>query len=111
MSLRRSKLYQSIYDPSQTASVVWEQCFDYLSNKKDINIRDEENGGTILHALVENDDKFRSAVAIQVIYLVASSGLDLNVKDKEGNTCLHYVVRKKGAYRFMVALLRYRIVL
>ena len=106
MELRKTKIYNGICDPNVSTDSVWNMFNDFLMTKKNINLQDTVTGKTFLHILADNGQRFTTPAGVIVVYLVASSGARLDIKDNEGDTCLHAVARVAGTYRFIRALMR-----
>ena len=65
---------------------------------------------TYLHLVADNHVKFSDARALPVVYMLCYVGIDVSAQDKEENeTALHRLVRKPGAHKIILALLRYSI--
>lgn len=105
MNLRKTKLYKTISSGSPDA--VMKSLWDYLKSGKDVNIRDEESGGTLLHLLVDYGERFCEPDTIQAIYMMVCKDIDIDARDTDGETALHKVMRKKGTYRIMMAIIRF----
>ena len=104
MNLRKTKLYKTIV--TGTPDAVMKSLWDYLKSGKDVNLRDEETGGTLLHLLVEYGERFCEPDTIQAIYMMVCKDIDIDAQDDKGETALHKVMRKKGTYRIMMAIIR-----
>ena len=104
MNLSKTKLYKTIQtgNPEQVMKALWE----YLKTGKDVNIKDEQTGGTLLHLLVEYGDRFSDPETIQAIYMLVCKDIDIDAQDNKGDTGLHKCFRIPGTYRIMMALLR-----
>lgn len=85
---------------------VMKNLWEYLKSGKDVNIKDEVSGGTLLHLLVENGERFCSPETVQAVYMLVCKDIEIDAQDTSGDTGLHKVMRKKGAYRIMMALVR-----
>lgn len=105
MNFRKSKLYKTIVSgtPDNVMKMLWE----YLKSGKDVNLKDENTGETLLHLLVHYGERFSSPDTIQAIYMLVCKDIEIDAQDNLGETGLHRVMRKKGAYRIMMALVRY----
>ncbi|XP_062571871.1 uncharacterized protein LOC134233834 [Saccostrea cucullata] len=104
MNLRKTKLFKTINtgNPKQVMGALWE----YLKTGKDVNLRDEETGGNLLHLLVNHGENFADPETVQAIYMLVCKDIDIDATDNTGETGLHKVMRKKGTYRIMMALIR-----
>ncbi|KAK3096982.1 hypothetical protein FSP39_005355 [Pinctada imbricata] len=104
MNLGKTKLYKTILsgNPEQVMKSLWE----YLKTGKDVNIKDENTGGNLLHLLVEHGQRFCSPETVQAIYMLVCKDIDIDAQDNHGDTGLHICVRIPGTYRIMMALLR-----
>lgn len=107
MDLSKTKLYRAIKDPKTSIRELWEVSNDFVNSKKNINIKDSLTGENFLHVLASHGGQLTSSCGVTVIYLMASSGIDLDTRDRLGDTCLHKAVRVKGSYRIVEALMRY----
>jgi len=104
MNFRKSKLYKSIVNG--TPDTVMKSLWEYLKTGKDVNLKDETTGETLLHLLISYGERFSSPQTIQAIYMLVCKDIDIDAQDDKGETGLHKVMRKKGAYRIMMALVR-----
>uniref|UniRef100_A0A8W8HLX3 Uncharacterized protein n=1 Tax=Magallana gigas TaxID=29159 RepID=A0A8W8HLX3_MAGGI len=104
MNLRKTKLFKTINtgNPKQVMGALWE----YLKTGKDVNLRDEETGGNLLHLLVDHGENFADPETVQAIYMLVCKDIEIDAQDKDGETGLHKVMRKPGTYRIMMALIR-----
>lgn len=104
MNLRKTKLFKTINtgNPKQVMGALWE----YLKTGKDVNLRDEETGGNLLHLLVDHGENFADPETVQAIYMLVCKDIEIDAQDKNGETGLHKVMRKPGTYRIMMALIR-----
>lgn len=91
---------------SGTPDAVMKTLWDYLNSGKDVNMMDETSGETLLHLLVRHGERFCSPETIPPIYMLVCKDVDIDAQDNDGQTALHLVMRKKGAYRIMMALVR-----
>lgn len=105
MSLQTTKLYKSIINDDLDQIVL--QMLNYVRGGGDMNVCDGVTGETFMHHVINHVHKFMDPKTVSLLYLVACKPIDLNAQDSDGNTALHKVVRKKGAYRAMVALIRW----
>lgn len=63
---------------------------------------------TYLHLIADNYEKFCDSRALPVVYMLCYVGIDVSAQDKEeSETALHRLMRKPGAYKIVVALLRW----
>ncbi|WAQ98893.1 hypothetical protein MAR_023266 [Mya arenaria] len=106
MDLSKTKLYKAIKDPSLSASEVWRMCKEYVSSRKNINVMDRTSGETFLHVLAGHGGHVLTPWGVSTVYLLASSGLNLDARDTHGDTCLHKAVRVPGSFRVVEALMR-----
>lgn len=104
MNLRKTKLYKTVVSGSPDA--VMKSLWEYLKSGKDVNLRDEETSGTLLHLLVEYGERFCEPDTIQAIYMMVCKDIEIDALDNKGETALHKVMRKKGTYRIMMAIIR-----
>ncbi|XP_071118452.1 putative ankyrin repeat protein RF_0381 [Haliotis cracherodii] len=104
MSLQTTKLYKSIINDDLDQIVL--QMLNYVRGGGDMNVCDGVTGETFMHHVINHVHKFMDPKTVSLLYLLACKPIDLNAQDSDGNTALHKVVRKKGAYRAMVALIR-----
>ncbi|KAL5004081.1 hypothetical protein ScPMuIL_017537 [Solemya velum] len=102
--LRTTRFYQAIL--SKNITDIRDECFKYIMSGKDINLKDISTGDNYIHLIAELPDKFSDAYGVTVIYMMCCRGIDLDHRNKKGQAPIHMVVRKHGAYRFMVALAR-----
>lgn len=105
MNLRKTKLYKTVVSGSPDA--VMKSLWEYLKSGKDVNLRDEETSGTLLHLLVEYGERFCEPDTIQAIYMMVCKDIEIDALDNKGETALHKVMRKKGTYRIMMAIIRF----
>ncbi|KAL5005264.1 hypothetical protein ScPMuIL_018720 [Solemya velum] len=105
MNLRKTKLYKVLMSGSPEA--IMKAMMDYLGSGKNVNLRDEMTGGTLLHLMVEHGERFCSARTVPLIYMLACKDVDVDTQDDAGETGLHKVMRKRGCYRILVALMRF----
>lgn len=105
MNLRKTKLYKTVV--TGTPDAVMKSLWDYLKSGKDVNMKDEETGGTLLHLLVEYGERFCEPDTIQAIYMMVCKDIEIDAQDTKGDTALHKVMRKKGTYRIMMAIVRF----
>lgn len=89
-----------------TPDAVMKSLWDYLKSGKDVNMKDEETGGTLLHLLVDYGERFCEPDTIQAIYMMVCKDIEIDAQDIKGDTALHKVMRKKGTYRIMMAIIR-----
>ena len=104
MNLRKTKLYKTVV--TGTPEAVMKSLWDYLKSGKDVNMKDEETGGTLLHLLVDYGERFCEPDTIQAIYMMVCKDIEIDAQDEKGDTALHKVMRKKGTYRIMMAIIR-----
>lgn len=104
MNLRKTKLYKTVV--TGTPDAVMKSLWEYLKSGKDVNMKDEETGGTLLHLLVEYGERFCEPDTIQAIYMMVCKDVEIDAQDIKGETALHKVMRKKGTYRIMMAIVR-----
>lgn len=105
MNLRKTKLYKTVV--TGTPDAVMKSLWDYLKSGKDVNMKDEETGGTLLHLLVDYGERFCEPDTIQAIYMMVCKDIEIDAQDIKGDTALHKVMRKKGTYRIMMAIIRF----
>lgn len=105
MNLRKTKLYKTVV--TGTPEAVMKSLWDYLKSGKDVNMKDEETGGTLLHLLVDYGERFCEPDTIQAIYMMVCKDIEIDAQDEKGDTALHKVMRKKGTYRIMMAIIRF----
>lgn len=104
MNFKKSKLYKTIVNG--TPEVVMKALWDYLKSGKDVNLKDETTGESLLHLLVRHGERFCTPETIQAIYMLVCKDVDIDAQDHAGETALHIVMRKKGTYRIMMAIVR-----
>ncbi|KAH9518987.1 hypothetical protein Btru_008846 [Bulinus truncatus] len=102
--LKATKLYRVIAKGRRTQ--ILKVSREYFKLCKDPNIRDSDTGGSLLHHIVSHHEKFNNPEMMTVVYMLGLMDIDVDVQDYNGDTALHCVVRQKGAYSIMVALLR-----
>lgn len=105
----QTELYKSICkgDPDAVFKALNYYCpYSGVMTGEDLNIRDTVTGGTYLHLIMQKADLFKDPPTVTVIYGMACMGIEVDAKDDDGNTCLHLVVKKEGAYRILIALMR-----
>lgn len=105
----QTQLYKSICD--EDAEGVFKALNFYcpysgVVTGEDLNIRDTVTGGTYLHLIMQKAESFQEPSTVTIIYGMACMGIEVDAKDDDGNTCLHLVVSKEGAYRILIALMR-----
>lgn len=62
---------------------------------------------TYLHLVAENYEKFTDSRALPAVYMLCYVGIDVSAQDTdEQETALHRLVRKQGAHKIIIALLR-----
>ncbi|GAB1605030.1 uncharacterized protein LOC115220444 [Argonauta hians] len=109
ISYTDTNLYKAIKrgNPAEVFDTLNEYCVysDSLTGEN-LNLKDPSTGGSYLHLMIDNCHLFMEPPTVTVIYGMACMGIDIDVQDYEGNTCLHKVISKKGAYRILVALMR-----
>ncbi|CAI9733959.1 Ankyrin repeat [Octopus vulgaris] len=104
-----TNLYKAIKrgNPSGVFDTLNEYCvYSESMTGADLNIMDPYTGGSYLHLMIENAHLFKDPPTVTVIYGMACMGINIDAQDFEGNTCLHNVMEKEGAYRILVALMR-----
>ena len=106
MDLSKTKLFKAIFDPKVKEFDLLKLCHDYIDSKKNVNLTDDVTGQTFLHVMCGHGGKMRTPWGVPVIYLMASSGLNLDARDIEGDTCLHKAARTPGSFRIVIALMR-----
>ena len=106
MDLTVTKLYQTIKDPDVSARDLWKACDAFINSKKNINITDSNTGQTFLHVLTGHGGHVVKPNGVPVVYLMAISGVDVNARDHNGDTCLHKAARASKSYRVVEALIR-----
>lgn len=104
MNLKKTKIYKLIATGNKDA--VIKAMYDYLKSGKSPNTRDSETGGGLLHHIVSHAERFTDPDVCVVLYMLACKDVDVDLQDNVGETALHKVVRKKGAFRIMQMLLR-----
>ncbi|XP_071118626.1 uncharacterized protein [Haliotis cracherodii] len=104
MNLKKTKVYKLIATGNKDA--VIKGMYDYLKSGKSPNTRDSETGGGLLHHIVSHAERFTDPDVCVVLYMLACKDVDVDLQDNVGETALHKVVRKKGAFRIMQMLLR-----
>ncbi|XP_052794687.1 uncharacterized protein LOC128227844 isoform X2 [Mya arenaria] len=104
MSLRKLKLFKIIQ--TGTTEMILKALMDYLKSGKDPNIRDEVTGGTLLHLIIENGDKFITGQTVSGVYMLVCKDIDIDAQDNLGETGLHKAMRINGGYRIIIALMR-----
>lgn len=105
----QTELYKSICkgDPDGVFKALNYYCpYSGVMTGEDLNIRDTVTGGTYLHLIMQKAELFKDPPTVTVIYGMACMGIEVDAKDDDGNTCLHLVVKKEGAYRILIALMR-----
>lgn len=107
MDLTRTKLHRAIRDASISSKTLWDMCNDFVKSKKNVNITDNITRENFLHVLAGHGGSLTTPWGVSVIYLVASSGVHLDARDRLGETCLHKASRVPGSYRVVEALMRY----
>ncbi|XP_041369600.1 uncharacterized protein LOC121383575 [Gigantopelta aegis] len=103
MSLRSSRLYGAI--ESDSLDDIVNELITFCRSGNDINVQDTVSGETYLHHIVRHYRRFSDPKNVSLLYMVGCK-LDVDAVDADGETALHKVVRKNGAYRLMVAMLR-----
>ncbi|KAL3866690.1 hypothetical protein ACJMK2_043971 [Sinanodonta woodiana] len=104
MSLRKTKLFKIIQ--TGTTEAILKCLWDYLKNGKDPNVRDEVTGGTLLHIIVENGDRFCTGQTVSGVYMLVCKDIDIDSQDNKGETALHKTMRIEGGFRILLALMR-----
>ncbi|XP_067666645.1 putative ankyrin repeat protein RF_0381 [Haliotis asinina] len=104
MSIQTTKLYKSIISDDIDQIVL--HLLNYVRGGGDMNICDSVTGETFIHHVINHVHRFMDPKTVSLLYLLACKPIDLNAQDCNGDTALHKVVRKNGAYRAMVALIR-----
>ncbi|XP_041367616.1 uncharacterized protein LOC121382159 isoform X2 [Gigantopelta aegis] len=104
MNLKKTKVYKLIESGERNA-VIKGMC-DYLKSGKNPNTRDAATGESLLHHIVRHADRFSQPDMVLVIYMLACKDVDVDAIDNMGETGLHKVVRQKGGYRILIALMR-----
>ena len=104
MNLRKTKVYQVIVNGSREA--ILKTMREYLKAGKDPNLRDAETGGNLLHHMIDHADRFLDPEMCSLFYMLACRDVDVDAQDHGGNTPLHRVVRHRGAFRILIALVR-----
>lgn len=89
-----------------TTEAILKALMDYLKSGKDPNIRDEVSGGTLLHLIVENGDRFITGQTVSGVYMLVCKDIDIDAQDNMGETGLHKAMRINGGYRIIMALMR-----
>ncbi|XP_053405814.1 uncharacterized protein LOC123565381 [Mercenaria mercenaria] len=106
MDLSRTELYRAIKSPNISSNALWNMCNDFVNSKKNINVADNVTGENFLHVLAGHGDQLTKPQGVKVLYLLGSSGIHLDTRDRLGETCLHKAVRVPGSYRIVEALMR-----
>lgn len=106
MDLSRTKLYKTIKDTSTSATDLWKACDDYIQSKKDLNITDSNTGETFLHVITGHGGHVVTSRGVSVVYLIGSSGINVDARDRFGDTCLHKAARVRKSWRVVEALIR-----
>ncbi|XP_052276622.1 uncharacterized protein LOC127875909 isoform X2 [Dreissena polymorpha] len=104
MSLRKLKLFKIIKTGTTEAILV--ALMDYLKSGKDPNIRDDVTGGTLLHLIIENGDRFITGQTVSGVYMLVCKDIDIDAQDNAGETGLHKALRINGGFRIIMALMR-----
>ncbi|KAF6024374.1 hypothetical protein EB796_017286 [Bugula neritina] len=108
-SFENSSIYQiiTLYPVEKVAAAMREAVF---SNYENVHMVCPDTGMTYLHLIADNYEKFCDSRALPVVYMLCYVGIDVSAQDKEeSETALHRLMRKPGAYKIVVALLRYGI--
>jgi len=106
MDLSKTKLYQVICDPQMTGQEIWAACKEYIAARKNLNVVDRATGHTFLHVLAGAGGNVLTPQGVSAVYLMGSSGLNVDARDNQGDTCLHVASRTPGSFRVVEALLR-----
>ena len=103
MNLEDSRIYKSLIQ--EPFHKVAKKILRWTEEGRDVNFKDDKHR-TYLHVVAENVEKFRDQRAVPVVYQLCVSGIDVDAKNIDGDTCLHLVVKHEGTYRIIIALLR-----
>ena len=103
MEFEETRIYRAIVE--EPVGKVANKVLDLLKCGRDVNLRGSD-GSTFMHVLVEHWEKFSDPRALPVVYQLAYAGIDINAQDDRGETCLHKIMRKDGAAKIMVAIMR-----
>ncbi|KAK6180359.1 hypothetical protein SNE40_012530 [Patella caerulea] len=104
MSLKDSVLYKTIMTGDLATLIPVLR--DYSESGQSFFLEDPDNGETLIHHIVNHGEKYCEPRTVSLIYLFAYAPFDLDKPNINGDTALHLAVRKKGAYRILIALIR-----
>ncbi|CAG5118766.1 unnamed protein product, partial [Candidula unifasciata] len=104
MNLRKTSIFKVISSGSRDK--ILKVSRKYIKSGKNPNLRDPQTGGNILHHIAIHCHKFIDPEMLTVVYMLACANVEVDAQDHNGDTALHHVVRQRGAYRLLVALIR-----
>ncbi|GFN80509.1 hypothetical protein PoB_000701500 [Plakobranchus ocellatus] len=104
MNLKKTKIYKVIAHGSRDQ--ILEVSRDFIRSGKDRNFRDPDTGGNLLHHIVSHSEKFLDPETVSIVYALCTKDIEVDAQDLNKETALHCVVRQRGAYRIMIALIR-----
>lgn len=103
LRFEETKIYKVLTE--EPVHKVSKKCLRLIESGRDVTLKNEQGRG-YLFLISDLHTKFSSPLAVPIVYQLCLAGIDVNSHDENNNTVLHEVIRKRGVFRIIIALLR-----
>ncbi|CAD5119108.1 DgyrCDS7752 [Dimorphilus gyrociliatus] len=103
LRFEETKIYKVLTE--EPVHKVSKKALRLIESGRDVTLKDEKGRG-YLFLISDHYEKFSSPLAVPVVYQLCLGGIDVNNRDENNNTVLHELIKKRGVFRIVIALLR-----